>query len=92
MAENGGTAGIDNPCLSALRLDLSFPAADFGPVLSLALARLAAICRSEAINQMLFCLMVQSRSIEPDQQVARLQKRNNLAAERTGFPSQVERH
>jgi hypothetical protein len=36
--------GPDKPCLKALRLELNRPLSVFGPVLSLALARLAAIC------------------------------------------------
>src|SRR5258708_25276652 len=40
--------GDDKPWRYALRLDFSLPAAVFGPVLFLALARLAAICFSVA--------------------------------------------
>lgn len=42
--------GADKPCRSALRLDFERPAAVLGPVLFFALARLAAICFSLAID------------------------------------------
>jgi hypothetical protein len=43
-----GCLGRDRPCLKALRLEFCFPAAVLGPLLRLALARLAAICFSDA--------------------------------------------
>jgi hypothetical protein len=42
--------GPDKPCRKALRLELNCPISVFGPVLSLALARLAAICFAVAIE------------------------------------------
>jgi hypothetical protein len=42
--------GPDKPCLKALRLELKRPRSVLGPVLSLALARLAAICFAVASN------------------------------------------
>src|SRR5882724_1652920 len=42
--------GAEKPCRNALRLDAILPARVLGPVLRLALARLAAICFSLAIS------------------------------------------
>src|SRR5258707_6774942 len=42
--------GPDSPCRNALPLERRLPAAVFGPVLRLALARFAAICRSVAMG------------------------------------------
>jgi hypothetical protein len=52
VAALDGSSGIgpERPCRWALRLDLSLPAAVLGPVLRWALARLALICLSVAIE------------------------------------------
>src|SRR5271168_1203505 len=49
-----GLAGEANPWRKALRLEASRPLLVLGPVLRLALARLAAICRSVAVRSLPF--------------------------------------
>jgi hypothetical protein len=80
----------DNPCLRALRLDRSFPAAVLGPVLRLALARLALIWRSDATTTSYFRPPNLAR-IGLFRKIA-AKKSNEVAAKKTGFLFRMERY
>jgi hypothetical protein len=82
------------PWRTAFWLDLAFPPLVLGPVLRLALVRLASICRCDVMSALLGC---GSRDLKTSANGLKHQgfsgkKSNNLAAERTGIPSQMERY
>ncbi|MCK1535363.1 MULTISPECIES: hypothetical protein [unclassified Bradyrhizobium] len=83
---------LASPWRKALPLDFAFPGTVFGPVLRLALVRLASICWFDAISRTRAFGPLKRRSKAPNHQGFGPKKSKNLAAESTGIPVQTERY